>query len=134
MHLDQNGGGDAQRDGGQQLVGDAEQRPQRIDAAQRIAHALIQEVAPGGHDRRAGQPARPGIQLVRPQRLVDMAQQILQHEAAHARAGVDDGQDEQRLEHDGEVIPEAEKRRPPPVFDAKICAMPSASDGAPPVR
>ena len=39
-----------------------------------------------------------------------MAQQILQHEAAHARAGVDDGQDEQRLEHDGEVIPEADER------------------------
>ena len=37
-----------------------------------------------------------------------MAEQVLQHEAAHARARVDDGEDEERLEHDGEVIPEAE--------------------------
>ena len=50
----------------------------------------------------------PGIQLVRPERRPDVAQQILQHEAADARAGVDDGEDEQRLEHDGEVIPEAD--------------------------
>ena len=41
--LKQNRGGDAQRDRGQQLIRDAEQRPQRIDAAQRIAHALIRK-------------------------------------------------------------------------------------------
>ena len=32
---------------GEQLVGDAEERPERVDAAQRIAHALDQEVTPG---------------------------------------------------------------------------------------
>ena len=37
-----------------------------------------------------------------------MAEEILQHEAAHARARIDNCQDEQRFEHDGEVIPEAE--------------------------
>ena len=62
------------RDGGEQLVGDAEQRPQRIDAAQWIAHALDQKVAPRGHDRRAGRdhsrhPARAA------QRRHDVAQQ-----------------------------------------------------------
>ena len=35
-----------------------------------------------------------------------MAERILQHKAANACAGVDDGEDEQRFEHDGEVIPE----------------------------
>ena len=51
-----------------------------------------------------------------------------------ARAGVDDGQDEQRLEHDGEVVPEAEDGLAADRSRAKMCAMPSASDGAPPVR
>ena len=32
---------------GQHLIGDAEQRPQRVDAAERIDRALVQEVAPG---------------------------------------------------------------------------------------
>ena len=58
VHLEQDGGGDAERDGGQQLVGDAEQRPQRVDAAQRIAHALVEEVAPGQHDHGAGARSR----------------------------------------------------------------------------
>ena len=48
-----------------------------------------------------------------------LAEQILQHEAADARAGIHDRQDEQRLEHDGEVIPEAEKRPPPPGEDMR---------------
>ena len=46
-------------------------------------------------------------------------------------------EDEERLEHDGEVIPEADEgasgaaeRNPP----AKMWAMPRASEGAPPVR
>ena len=78
-------------------------------------------------------PITPGIQLVRPERLVDVAEQILQHEPPDARAGIDDGQDEQRLEHDGEVIPEAEHRLAA-AARAKMCAMPRASDGAPPVR
>ena len=42
-----------------------------------------------------------------------MAQKILQHEAAHARSGIEDGQDEQRLEHDREVIQEADQRLSP---------------------
>ncbi len=50
----------------------------------------------------------PGIQLVRPSGFQTWPSEILQHEAADARAGVDNGQDEQRLEHDGEVIPEAD--------------------------
>ena len=36
----------AQRDGREQLVRDPEQRPERVDAAERIDHALIGEVAP----------------------------------------------------------------------------------------
>ena len=74
-----------------------------------------------------------GIQPVPPSGLYDMPEQVLQHEAAHARAGIDDREDEQRLEHDGEVIPEAESLRRR--CDAREdCAMPRASEGAPPVR
>ena len=134
MHLEQNRGRHAQRDGRQQLIGDAEQRPQRIDAAQRIAHALDTGNSPTRRPPPRSTPITPGIQLVRPSGCVHVPQQILQHEAPHARAGIDDGQDEQRLEHDGEVIPEAEHRLRRRRSRAKMCAMPSASDGAPPVR
>ena len=37
-----------------------------------------------------------------------MAQNTLNQITSHARAGIHRGQDEQRLEHDGEVIPEVE--------------------------
>ena len=33
----------------------------------------------------------------------------MQHEAADAGAGVEDGENKQRLKHDGEVIPEADE-------------------------
>ena len=107
MHLHQDGGGDAQRNGGEQLIGNAEQRPQRVDSAQRIANTLIEKVSPGQHYRRAcadhaGHPSRA------PERLVQVPQQVLQHKAAHTRAGVDNREDEQSLEHDCEVIPESE--------------------------
>ena len=36
---------------------------------------------------------------------MDLAHRFLQQEAGDARAGVDGRQNEQRLEHDGEVIP-----------------------------
>ena len=39
-----------------------------------------------------------------------MAEQILQHEPAHARSRGNDGQNKQRLKHDGEVVPESENR------------------------
>ena len=47
-----------------------------------------------------------GYQEVRPIGWPDLAQRILHHEAAHARAGIHRGQDEDGLEHDGEVVPE----------------------------
>ena len=49
-----------------------------------------------------------GYHEVSAERLVDVAEQLLQHEAADARAGVDRRQDEDRLEHDREVVPERE--------------------------
>jgi hypothetical protein len=53
LHLEQHHRAQHQRHTGQHLVGNAEQRPQGVDAAQRIDHALVQEVAPGG-DAQAG--------------------------------------------------------------------------------
>ena len=47
----------------------------------------------------------PGSQSVRAERLPDAPDEFLQHEPADARARVDRRQDEERLEHDGEVIP-----------------------------
>ena len=39
-----------------------------------------------------------------------MPQRILQHEAADPRAGVEDGENEQRFKHDGEVVPDGHQR------------------------
>ena len=57
---------------------------------------------------------------------------VLQHEAADAGAGIQRGEDEQHLEHDGEVVPH--RQQPLPKALLKMLAMPTASDGAPPVR
>ena len=48
---------------------------------------------------------------MRLERRVHVAKQILDHEAPGTRAGVDRGEDEQRLEQDREVVPE---RHPSP--------------------
>src|SRR3712207_7943377 len=48
--------------------------------------------------------ARPPGQVA--ELLPDVADRVLQHEPADAGAGVDGGEDEQRLEHDREVVPE----------------------------
>ena len=47
----------------------------------------------------------PGIQSVRSRGFQMLPSELLHHEAADARAGVDRGQDEEGLEHDGEVVP-----------------------------
>src|SRR5439155_25887532 len=40
----------------------------------------------------------------------ELAEEVLQHEAPDARSRVERGEDEERLEHDREVIPERERR------------------------
>src|SRR5579862_4522614 len=54
VQFDDDRRGDAKSDRGKQLVGDAEQRPERVDAAQRILYALPEEESPGGDDEGAG--------------------------------------------------------------------------------
>ncbi|MNE20271.1 hypothetical protein D3C80_1133810 [compost metagenome] len=49
LHLDQHHGAEHQRDTGEHLVRDTEQRPQGVDAPQRIDHTLIQQVTPKGY-------------------------------------------------------------------------------------
>ena len=50
-----------------------------------------------------------GYQEVRPSGSQHVPGQLLEHEAADPGAGVDRGEDEERLEHDGEVIPERDQ-------------------------
>ncbi len=59
--------------GGQQLIRDAEQRPQRIDAAQRIDARPDIRKYPHASTMAALVPMTPGIQLGAPERLVDAA-------------------------------------------------------------
>src|SRR6185312_17236572 len=73
----------------------------------RIAHALNQKVSPCPDDRRA-EPYNPGHPAGAAQRRPDLPKQILQHEPADTSAGIENRQNKQRLEHDGEVIAEAE--------------------------
>mmetsp|Transcript_1545 Transcript_1545/g.2514 ORF Transcript_1545/g.2514 Transcript_1545/m.2514 type:complete len:727 (-) Transcript_1545:200-2380(-) len=109
LHLEDHDGAQQQCDGGQHLVGDAEQRPQRVDAAQRVDHALVQEIAPGRHAQPGGdEVGHPALSAL--ERGHETAQQVLQHEAAGAGAGVHRGQDEERLEQDREVVPEGHQR------------------------
>ena len=47
-----------------------------------------------------------GYHEVRPSGFQTWPAQLLEHEAADPGAGVHRGEDEERLEHDGEVVPE----------------------------
>ena len=93
---------------------------------------MMQDRAPAGHhDGRADPRAEaPGRVLELGDEVADG---VLQHEAGHAGSGVDGGQDEQRLEHDGEVVPEA-IMAVPPTNCCMMWARPTARVGAPPVR
>src|SRR5207247_10831074 len=94
-------------DGGEQLVGDAEQRPQRVDAAERVAHRLNQKITPARYDQTAGEHIRLDVLYVA-ERSPDIPQNILQQVASDTGAGVESRKNEQRFEHDREVIPQIE--------------------------
>src|SRR3954463_15423796 len=46
LHFQNDGRGQTQRDRGEHLISDSEQRPQRIYSTQRIAHALNEKITP----------------------------------------------------------------------------------------
>ena len=87
------------------MIADTEERPERIDASERILDALPEEISPGSDDHGAGQKNRR-VPAGAAERFPDVAERVLQHETADSGAGVDDGEDEERFEHDGKVIPE----------------------------
>jgi hypothetical protein len=108
--LDEDGRADGEGDGGEQLVGDAEEREELVDSAERVGGAGVEEVAPGGDDQAAAQPDA-GLPVDPAERLEDVAEHVLEHEAADAGAGVDRGQDEQRLEHDRDALQQLPARQ-----------------------
>ena len=97
-----------QRDRGEQLVGDAEQREQRVDPAEWIGDAHQQDAAPQRDDGQAAHPcADPPARVAElAQRPAEIAQAVGKHEPGDSGAGVDRREDEQGLEHDREVVPE----------------------------
>src|SRR5690606_6886638 len=101
--LDKNAGGDAERNAGEQLIGDAEQWPKDVDTAVRIDHADVEEVAPSCHDERARDENR-GVPGGLAERLPHMTERILQHESPHSSARIQGREDEDRLEHDRAVV------------------------------
>src|SRR5918995_2579450 len=110
-HLDQYGRPHGERDGGQKLVGYPEKREERVDAALRVVDARVEKVAPGrdydgARDDVARKPGGTG------EGSPHVAHEVLDHEPPDARPGIDGGQYEQRLEHDGEVVQESLHPRP----------------------
>ena len=110
LHLKQYHRAEHQRHPRQHLVGNTKQGPQRVDAAKRVNHALMQKVAPRQHAQRRGEgsPAASWFASGR----ADHPEQILQHKARRARAGIHRGQDKQRLEQNREDT-EGASIRPP---------------------
>src|SRR5207245_9427431 len=104
-HFYDNRGGHTERNRSQQLIGDSEERPKRVDSSQRILDPLPQKISPGRNNQSTGGEDR-GIPTGAAERLPDVTEGVLHHEAADARASVENGENEQRLEHDSEVIPE----------------------------
>ena len=109
-HLGHTHGDQHEAGGGEQLVGDAEDRHHRVDAAVRVGHAHPQQSAPqrGGDQRGddvAGLPGRVGELL----ELAHVAEHFADLVAGHAGAVVHGGQDEQGFEHDGEMVPEGHR-------------------------
>ncbi len=76
----------------------------------------------------AGHPARAR------ERLPGVAEKILQHESPDARARVDNRQDEEGLEHDGEVIPEGQHGVCRRLRGRRCAPFRARATGAPPVR
>ena len=90
------------------MIRDAEERPERIDSAERINDALIEKIAPQSDDDGAGeQDARHPASAAKG--LPEAGAEILHHESSHARACVKHGKNKERFEHDCKVIPDAEK-------------------------
>src|SRR6266436_3702341 len=72
-----------------------------------LDRAEVKKIAPrGDDDRRGDNDIRIGAAVA--QRLPQIAEQVLEHEARDAGPGVQRAQNEQRLEHDREVIPECD--------------------------
>ena len=97
---------DRQGDSCQQLVGNAEEREESVDAPQRVGDAHEQNRAPASHHDRGSQPGANLPRVVLEARP-EVTQRIGEHEPGDAGASVDRGEDEQGLEHDREVVPEA---------------------------
>src|SRR5438876_1104204 len=81
----------------------AEELPERVDPAERVDDALVEEVSPepdAAH--RAQHVCREELGVA--ERLVNVSQHVLNHEAPYPGPRVDGGEDEERLEEDREVV------------------------------
>src|SRR5260370_41294707 len=105
VHFDDDRGRYAKGNNGEKLVGYAKERPERIDSPDWVVHSLPEEVSPGtDNEGAAGQNA--GIPTGAAQRLPQMAQGFLQHQAGNGGARTRNGTKDQRLGPNGKVIPD----------------------------
>ena len=105
LHLEQNHGTEHQGNRRQHLIGNTEQWPEHIDAAQRIVHTHVQEVAPrGDHNARCQQVRRQRMGLF--QTWIDQTEQVLQHKPCRTRTRIHRRQNKQGFKQNRKVIPE----------------------------
>src|SRR5687768_6609847 len=98
LHFQQDRRREAERDAREQLIGDAEDRPERFRAALRINHAMVKKVTPAEDNEEARENIRPKIRRIA-ERFPNMAESILEKIASDPGAGIERRQDEKRLEH-----------------------------------
>ena len=92
------------------------------------------QARPGQADRLVDSSV-PGSQSGRPKRGDKVPHgELLHQEPCHASPRVDRGEDEQRLEHDGEVIPVGDERLQARQSGEDFWLIPTARDTAPPAR
>ena len=105
FHFHQYNGTHNQRYACKHLVGDTEQRPERVDTTQRVGYAGIEEVTPQCHGQECcNQVGRDRVGVT--EWFVEDTAQVLNHETGNACTGVNRGQNEQGFKQQGKVIPE----------------------------
>src|SRR5260370_5834483 len=120
VHFDDDRGRYTKSNNGEKLVGNAKERPERIDSPDWVVHSLPEEVSPGADNECApGQNA--GIPTGAAQRLPQMTHGFLQHEAGDARARIENVENQQCLKHDGKVIPDGGECFPTETVGEDMC-------------
>ncbi len=111
MAFEKDESAEAEGDAGEELIGDAEDGPEGLGAALGIGNAVEEKEAPAGDDQGAAEGVGEKVGGIA-EGFDEASEGVLKEVAADARSGVEGGENKERLEHEGEVVPEAEELLP----------------------